>query len=213
MSLLTPQGHVRTLAALPNRRLLNAQRKTRDQANETYLSAQQLEARPNARVSCTHGDKSRAPRFEAPPREGSREAHPVDPQSNLSRLAGGPQYRLRNNNRLRTAAGFARVFKKATRSRDKWFTVLCRDNDTQVARLGLAISKKHCKTATGRNRIKRIVRESFRNAQHRLAGLDVIVLSQPATAAADNRRLRDSLATHWQRCGHEQGRKGRPRDE
>ena len=97
------------------------------------------------------------------------------------------------------------MFEKAARSSDKWFTVLCRKNEGKAARLGLAVSKKHCKTATGRNRIKRIVRESFRQHQHGLGGLDVVVLSRPETAAGDNRRLRQSLAAHWHRCRQEQG--------
>ena len=208
MGLLTPQGHVRTLAARSNRRPLSAQRKTRYQANETYVSAQQLEARAQSWLSCAHGDKGRAPRSEAPPCEGPREAHTIDRPSNLSKLAGGPRYRLKQSNRLRTAAAFSRVFEKAARSRDKWFTVLCRKSDEGAARLGLAVAKKHCKAATGRNRIKRIVRESFRQHQHRLDGLDVVVLSQPSTASADNQQLRDSLATHWQRCRQEKGGKG-----
>jgi ribonuclease P protein component len=92
------------------------------------------------------------------------------------------------------------VFKKATRSRDKWFTVLSRDNEGSGARLGLAISKKNCRAATNRNRIKRIVRESFRHHQAALAGLDLVVLNQPATRNGNNRQLFDSLERHWQQC-------------
>lgn len=65
--------------------------------------------------------------------------------------------------------------------------------------MGLAISKKHCRLATGRNRLKRIVRESFRQQRVALAGLDVVVLAQSGAAAADNRTLFDSLAKHWQK--------------
>jgi ribonuclease P protein component len=105
---------------------------------------------------------------------------------------------------LLTAAAFGRVFKKATRSRDKLFTVLCRDNENDTARLGLAISKKHCKKATGRNRIKRLVRESFRQHQLELNGLDIVVMNQPAAAAATNDALSDSLKQHWRRCARQQ---------
>jgi len=101
---------------------------------------------------------------------------------------------------LLDAAAYGRVFKKATRSRDKWFTVLCRENDVGEARLGLAISKKHCRAATNRNRIKRIVRESFRHHQTRLAGCDFVVINQPATRNANNQQLFASLNDHWQEC-------------
>jgi len=92
------------------------------------------------------------------------------------------------------------VFDKATRSRDQLFTVLYRDNELDFARLGLAISKKHCKKAVDRNRIKRVIRESFRHHSADLAGLDVVVLNQPATTAARNPAMFESLARHWRRC-------------
>jgi len=103
---------------------------------------------------------------------------------------------------LLDAAAFGRVFKKATRSRDKLFTVLYRDNDEGAPRLGLAISKKHCRKATARNRIKRIIRESFRLHQSQLSGLDIVVINQPAAARADNTMIRLSLYKHWQRCAN-----------
>jgi len=123
-------------------------------------------------------------------------------------LAGGSQYRLQKNKRLLTAAAYARVFKKATRSRDKWFTVLCCDNNKDIARLGLAISKKHCALASARNRIKRITRESFRLHQDELAGLDVVVMNSPATKQAGNQQLFASLAAHWERCRQERQKHG-----
>jgi ribonuclease P protein component len=95
---------------------------------------------------------------------------------------------------------YSRVFSKARRSRDKLFTVLCRPQEDGDARLGLAISKKNCRLAVGRNRIKRIVRESFRLHKHTLAGMDVIVLNKAETHRASNKALFDSLLIHWQQC-------------
>jgi ribonuclease P protein component len=108
--------------------------------------------------------------------------------------------RFGKDNRLLNAADFGRVFKGAARSRDRLFTVLCRQNTTNNARLGLAISKKHCRRASARNRIKRIVRESFRQSKDELAGYDVVVINQPGAAAASNAELFESLDGHWQRC-------------
>ena len=81
------------------------------------------------------------------------------------------------------------------------FTVLYRPNGSTDPRLGLAIGKKNCKLSSGRNRLKRIVRESFRNNRGKLGGIDVVVLNQPAAARAPNRLLFESLDRHWQRCG------------
>ncbi len=106
------------------------------------------------------------------------------------------------------AAAFAHVFEKATRSRDKWFTVLCRENDDGPARLGLAISKKHCRKATARNKIKRTVRESFRQHKAALSGLDIVVVNKPAAADAESGQLSDSLENHWRKCQRVMGNAG-----
>lgn len=55
----------------------------------------------------------------------------------------------------------------------KWFAV---SNEAGFARLGMAVPKRLIKTAVGRNRIKRIIRESFRQNQKALTGFDVIVV-------------------------------------
>lgn len=80
------------------------------------------------------------------------------------------------------------------------FTVLYRDNNLSEPRLGLAIGKKNCRLAANRNRLKRIIRESFRVHRERLPAIDIVVLNQPAAARANNKTLFVSLETHWQRC-------------
>ena len=115
-------------------------------------------------------------------------------------MATRPTFRLSKDNRLKDAASFNHVFSRAKRSRDDQFTVLCRSNDLQRARLGLAISKKHCKKAVGRNRIKRIIRESFRQHQAALRGLDIVVMNKVAATDAANGELVKSLEAHWHRC-------------
>lgn len=80
------------------------------------------------------------------------------------------------------------------------FTVLYSPNGTDQPRLGLAIGKKHCRQSSGRNRLKRVIRESFRRHKAALGGVDVVVMNQPAAARATNRALFDSLGKHWDRC-------------
>lgn len=92
------------------------------------------------------------------------------------------------------------MFQKARRSKDRLFTVLYRRNGNKGARLGLAVSKKNCRSAVGRNRLKRIVRESFRQHKAALHGYDIVVLSQATTHTADNSVLFGSLEKHWEQC-------------
>ncbi|MCH7854859.1 MAG: ribonuclease P protein component [Proteobacteria bacterium] len=110
------------------------------------------------------------------------------------------RYRFPRETRLLDEKSYSRVFSKARRSRDTLFTVLYRSSEQGGARLGLAVSKKNCRLAVGRNRIKRIVRESFRQHQHALRNLDVVVLNKPKTHEATNKALFESLENHWQRC-------------
>mgnify|MGYP001570984818 FL=1 len=80
--------------------------------------------------------------------------------------------RLQKRARLLKATEFNRVFDKAVRTSDQYFTVLARPNDLEFPRLGLAISKKKARLAVTRNRLKRIIRESFRQRQHQLCCAD-----------------------------------------
>lgn len=102
--------------------------------------------------------------------------------------------------RLSTAADYGRVFRRAARSRDRYFTVLARENTHGAPRLGLAISRKCARRAVDRNRIKRVVRESFRRAAPQLAAVDFVVMGQAGVAAAPNPALFESLARHWPRA-------------
>jgi len=122
------------------------------------------------------------------------------PASKKSDLERNPRHRFSKDCRLLDAASFGRVFEKATRSHDKWFTVLCRKNELDKSRLGLAISKKQCKKATARNRLKRIIRESFRHHQAALEGLDIVVMNKMSAAHERNDTLVESLEKHWQQC-------------
>lgn len=107
--------------------------------------------------------------------------------------------RLQKRARLLKAADFNRVFNKSKRSADQYFTVLARPNDKGLPRLGLAISKKRVTLAVTRNRIKRLIRESFRHKQHRLCRADYIVIAGHQCSNTNNGRLFRSLEQHWQK--------------
>jgi ribonuclease P protein component len=108
--------------------------------------------------------------------------------------------RFGRDRRLVKATDFRPVFARPDcKSTDASFTVLARHNRIGRARLGLAIAKKHIRLAVTRNRVKRLVRESFRGHQRALFGLDVVVLARPSTASQSNPQLRMSLVEHWNR--------------
>ena len=99
--------------------------------------------------------------------------------------------------RLLDKVDFGWVFARPCRSGDSLFTVLGRRREDGNARLGLAVSRKAVATAVGRNRVKRLVRESFRHYQNELRCLDLVVMVKSGVAARSNHELASSLDRHW----------------
>lgn len=134
---------------------------------------------------------------------GAARANPTPPPRPLAehewdkrRLVGAGYARRQ---RLRRSDDFRAVFAQPTRSADPFFAVLAGPPRMGPARLGLAISKKCARRAVDRNRIKRIVRESFRLAAADLPPVDLVVLCRAAAQRGLNDRLFRSLTQHWQR--------------
>lgn len=98
--------------------------------------------------------------------------------------------------RLSAQHQFTKVFESGVRSSDRHFTLLGYANDRGDARIGLAISRKAARRAVARNRLKRLARETFRQHQGDLAGIDVVVMARPGAESQDNRELRASLERH-----------------
>ena len=70
-------------------------------------------------------------------------------------------------------------------------------NEENSPRLGLAVSRRVNKRAVVRNRIKRVVRESFRMNKEALSGLDIVVVARQAASEADKKELREAIDRHW----------------
>lgn len=77
--------------------------------------------------------------------------------------------------------------------------ILARSNSSKTPRLGLVIAKKNIRLAVQRNRIKRILRESFRLRQETLIGLDIVVLARRGLDDLDNQQLHQLFLQQWQR--------------
>ncbi|MFO7640567.1 MAG: ribonuclease P protein component [Candidatus Competibacteraceae bacterium] len=114
-------------------------------------------------------------------------------------MTPGCDARLLRRARLTGRHAYARVFAQPIKSSDRYFTVLARSNDLAYPRLGLAISRKVARSAVARNRLKRIVRESFRHYQVGLGGLDVVVMGRVGLVEPDHAALAAALERHWRR--------------
>jgi ribonuclease P protein component len=76
-------------------------------------------------------------------------------------------------------------------------TLLAVPNTLGSARLGLAISRKVARTAVARNRIKRLVRESFRHNRDQICPLDIVVLGRGDIASQASGTLNTALEKLW----------------
>lgn len=109
--------------------------------------------------------------------------------------------RLPRHKRLTQAADFSRVFRRPARRSDDCFSVAARRRDggdahEAPARLGLAVSRKALPRAVDRNRVKRIVRESFRHLRL-CPGLDFVVVARAGLRRTGKAAIRASIDVHF----------------
>ncbi len=102
--------------------------------------------------------------------------------------------------RLLNASDYKAVFDDAPlRSSHSQILVLARLNQGCEPRLGLVIAKKNVRLAVQRNRIKRILRETFRLKQQSLQGIDAVVLARRNLDALNNEELHKLFNKQWDR--------------
>ncbi len=106
--------------------------------------------------------------------------------------------RFPRDHRLLCSADYTGVFEdNAFRKSSRQLLLLARHNELAHPRLGLVVAKRHVNKAVDRNRMKRLIRESFRINQHRLVGVDIVVLVRPGLAQQSNQVVFDSLMAIW----------------
>jgi ribonuclease P protein component len=111
------------------------------------------------------------------------------------------QRRLRfgANLRLRSKLQFDAIYAGSRRVDDRFFAMRVKPNGLPHPRVGLAVAVKTAGSGVNRNRLRRLVRESFRLAQFELPAVDVVVAAKFPAAEAPATSLRASLATLWKR--------------
>jgi ribonuclease P protein component len=102
--------------------------------------------------------------------------------------------------RLVCTREFQRVFNETEcKSTDPLLVLLASHNDCGHARLGLALSKRRINSAAARNRLKRLIRESFRHYHQALQNIDIVVIGNTRAATATNEQIFACLDMHWKK--------------
>jgi ribonuclease P protein component len=118
------------------------------------FSAEQPAAGEDPRVQSPDGDEERPPRAQKAAREGAQE---TDAGPLLRRVGRVPR-----NAKLRKAPEFRAVYESGRRYDGALMTAFVAPNALGGQRLGITVSRKVSRKAVGRNRIKRLLRETFR---------------------------------------------------
>ena len=103
--------------------------------------------------------------------------------------------------RLLTPSHFENVFNQAIPAVSPQITLLARYNAYDHPRLGITISKKRVKKAHDRNRLKRVIRESFRLSQHTIPNIDIVVVAKSGLDSMSNEQLFKQLSKLWKKLG------------
>ena len=107
-------------------------------------------------------------------------------------------YCFDKSKRLLTQAEFSRVFDQPRHKlSSRHLLILAQPGTTTGARIGLVVGKKNVRLANQRNRIKRLVRETFRLRQSDLSGLDIVVLARHGIGELNNHEIIALLDQLW----------------
>jgi ribonuclease P protein component len=101
--------------------------------------------------------------------------------------------------RLRRKADFDAVYAHGRRFGNGFFGVTAFLNDKGGPRLGLAVAVRVAGGGVQRNRIRRMIRESFRLHQLALPPVDLVISARPRAKDATGPELRASLAELWKK--------------
>jgi len=107
--------------------------------------------------------------------------------------------------RLRRRRDFDATYARGRRIGDGFFAVTATLNESGAARLGTAVGVRVAGGAVARNRLRRIIRESFRLHQRDIPSVDLVVSARAAARNASAAVLRASLAALWKRVGEQCG--------
>ena len=99
--------------------------------------------------------------------------------------------------RLLTPDQFKHVFNEPVRAASPHLTLLAKPNELGHPRLGLTVPKKALKRAVWRNRVKCLVRESFRLNRYSLPAIDIVVIAKAGIGELDNAELTLLVSKLW----------------
>lgn len=171
--------------------------------NEANVSTEQSKTQADTRLPSTHGYRGGSPGLEAAARQGTQTANRQhSPEATLLTTHAADR-RLPKSRRVRKRVEYVKLQQVGRRRAGVRFVVITAPRHAGGSRLGITASRR-VGGAVVRNRVKRLVREFFRQYQHALrAAQDVLVIARPDAATATYDEVRRELATALRINAHE----------
>ncbi|MFT8229570.1 MAG: ribonuclease P protein component [Enterobacterales bacterium] len=106
-------------------------------------------------------------------------------------------YKFDFNFKLTKLKDFNFVFQDPNIIRNLYLTIFSRKNILTYPRIGISVSKKYITLANKRNRIKRLVRESFRLNKNTLPFMDFVIIIKKKIVDLNNIEILKKLEILW----------------
>lgn len=104
---------------------------------------------------------------------------------------------MRPGQKLHRPAEFQAAYRQGRKFGNALLTASVRGNEGKQARLGMSIAARTVGNAVQRNRLRRLIREGFRLAQHELPPVDIVVGARPAAREAPPAEAREAIGKLW----------------
>jgi ribonuclease P protein component len=101
--------------------------------------------------------------------------------------------------RLRRKKDFDATYARGRRLGDGFFGMTATANSLGVPRLGLAVAIRVAGNGVARNRIRRVIKESFRLHQLELPAVDLVVSARSRARGVAGKAMHESLAGLWKK--------------